>query len=158
MGRKTTDYIVLCSTGTPENLNLTVTDILRYSLIKGWLDHMYHFIITRDGSIEPGRNMELGGGHTKGYNQTSVAVCLVGGVDRQGEPCDNYTREQKKALVELVDRLKKHYPGAKVVNQRDLSSLSVAPGYDAAAEVEKKREERVDEVRKDSGNSTVYSP
>lgn len=69
----------------------------------------YHYVIRRDGTVETGRPVSEAGAHAKGYNSTSIGICLVGGIDKQGRSEDNYTPEQWAALLELVVKLKKAY-------------------------------------------------
>ena len=44
-----------------------------------------------------------GAHHAQGHNHESVAICLVGGLDSDSDPCDNFTRLQK-AHVEVSGR------------------------------------------------------
>jgi N-acetyl-anhydromuramyl-L-alanine amidase AmpD len=101
----------------------------RWHREKGWLKIGYHYVINRDGSIEIGRETEAIGAHAKGYNATSVGICLVGGLDDDGEPEDNFTEEQWNSLDLAVDGLVTRYPNAKVIGHNNVSSKS-CPCFD----------------------------
>ncbi|MBQ8158548.1 MAG: N-acetylmuramoyl-L-alanine amidase, partial [Prevotella sp.] len=53
----------------------------------------------------------------------SLGVCYEGGLDAQGKPADTRTPRQKRAMQELLDRLKKEHPDAVVVGHRDLPGV-----------------------------------
>ncbi len=64
-----------------------VDDILRaihftHTVINGWCDIGYNFVVDRFGTIWEGRSGSLGGqiigGHTRGFNTTTVGVALLG--------------------------------------------------------------------------------
>ena len=38
----------------------------------------YHYVILEDGSIEVGRPLEISGAHARGYNTSSIGICLIG--------------------------------------------------------------------------------
>jgi len=70
----------------------------RYHIeVKGWDDIGYHFVILRDGTIEPGRPLNKEGAHKRGRNRTHVGICLVGN--------DTFTKAQLVSLVELLKQL-----------------------------------------------------
>ena len=81
----------------------------------------YHFVIRRDGTLEYGRPLTKQGAHTRGHNRQSWGICLVGGVDANGDPDDNYTVEQYRTLRTVVMMLKALRPTAEVLGHRDLS-------------------------------------
>jgi N-acetylmuramoyl-L-alanine amidase len=45
---------------------------------RGFSDIGYHFVITKDGVVHPGRPEELIGAHCKGHNANSIGICLTG--------------------------------------------------------------------------------
>ena len=95
----------------------------------------YHYYVTRDGRVTQTRHEQLPGAHARGYNEHSIGVCYEGGLDAQGRVADTRTRAQKKALHELLKRLKDKYPQARIVGHRDLPGVKKAcPCFDAAAE------------------------
>ena len=70
----------------------------------------YHYVIRRDGTVETGRPESEPGAHTKGYNSTSIGICLVGGINQDtGKPENNYTEAQWQSLLKLTSSLAKKY-------------------------------------------------
>lgn len=88
---------------------------------RGWSRIGYHAVIRLDGSVEPGRPMESIGAHVKGFNRTSIGVCVIGGVDEHGNPSCTINEEQLDSLEALIASWKQRYPDARVVGHRDLS-------------------------------------
>lgn len=135
--RKITDIVVHC-TATPEGKDYNVGDIRRIHIKdKGWADIGYHYVVRIDGTIEPGRDVNIIGAHVSGYNSHSIGVVYVGGVegtrdargrivaktDSRDKPIakDTRTEAQKNALLRLLMDLKKLYPGAVIKGHRDYS-------------------------------------
>ena len=81
----------------------------------------YAQVIRRDGEIEFGRHFDEPGAHVKGKNYQSVGVCLVGGIDANGDAEDNFTDEQMRSLHTTLHFLKLAYPWAEILGHRDLS-------------------------------------
>ena len=69
--------IVHCS-DTPDEENLTASDIHLMHLGFGWDGIGYHKIINRSGKVENGRPEYWIGAHVKGKNDISLGVCLIG--------------------------------------------------------------------------------
>ena len=55
-----------------------------------------------------------------GYNSTSINVCYIGGVDKQGRAVDNRTTAQKEALRTILKDLHSRYPDAEILGHRDI--------------------------------------
>jgi len=83
----------------------------------------YHYYITRDGQIWPGRSEEIQGAHARHYNANSIGVCFEGGLDEQGRPADTRTPAQKQSLVALLRSLKKDYPEAMILGHCELPGV-----------------------------------
>ena len=45
---------------------------------RGWADIGYHFLVDKDGAIYQGRELQVRGVHTAGYNTGSAGICLLG--------------------------------------------------------------------------------
>lgn len=123
--RSFTDLIVIHCTATPEGKDLHVKDIDRLHRARGLNGVGYHYVITLDGHVEPGRPLETVGAHVQGYNSSSVGIAFVGGLDAAGKAKDTRTEPQKAALKGLVSLLQAQYPLAKVVGHRDLPKETV---------------------------------
>jgi len=128
---KAVTRIVIHCSATKEDQNFTVEDIRRWHRQRGWLDVGYHYVITRDGTIEDGRPSDAPGAHARGFNHNSIGICLIGGVDGSMKPEANYTHAQWESLEALVrDQLVLH-PDATVLGHRDLPKVNKAcPSFD----------------------------
>lgn len=132
--RTITEIIIHCS-ATPEGRDYTVEDIRRWHKERGWSDIGYHYVIYRNGHIEPGRDVDIIGAHCVGHNTHSIGICYVGGVARDGKTAkDTRTLAQKAALLSLLVDLHKLYPKAIIVGHRDYDKGKACPSYDAKTE------------------------
>ena len=130
--RKITKIIVHCA-DTPEERDDKAADIRRWHLERGFSDIGYHYVVDLDGTIEPGRDVEIAGAHTTGHNADSIGVCYIGGADKSFKPKDTRTEEQKTALRLLLKYLVQKYPGAKIYGHRDFAKKE-CPCFDAKTE------------------------
>lgn len=126
--------IIHCS-ATPEGRNNTVEDLRRWHKEgNGWDDIGYHYVIHLDGSIHKGRPDEKQGAHCVGKNSTSIGVCYIGGVAKDGKTAkDTRTKEQKASLVRLLKHLRLRYPNAIIRGHRDYARKA-CPSFDAKSE------------------------
>ena len=136
--RKINKIIVHC-TATQESKDVSVDEVRRWHLKRGWRDIGYHFLIQRDGTVDEGRPIEQSGAHTKGHNWDSIGVAYVGGVEDEKKKGkwiakDTRTEAQKESLVDLLCQLKDSYGGI-VYGHNNFSSKS-CPCFDAKKEYE----------------------
>ncbi len=103
---------------------------------RGWkLGIGYHYVVRRDGEIEPGRPEWMIGAHAVGYNLHSLGVCYEGGLDEHGKSDDTRTPAQRAALIALLRSLKVDYPNARILGHRDLPNVHKdCPCFDAITE------------------------
>jgi len=122
-------------------MDIGAAEIRRWHREKGWVDIGYHYVIRRDGKLEPGRDEGMVGAHVKGHNEDSIGICLVGGIDDDGESCNNFTQSQHASLIWLIRKLLKTYPGCDVLGHRDLDPHKDCPCFDVRSwwEAQKKR-------------------
>lgn len=119
--RKINLIVVHCS-ATPEGKDFTVNDIDRWHRARGFKKIGYHYVVYRDGTVHPGRSENEVGAHVSGYNNNSIGVCYIGGLTADGKKAkDTRTTAQKSGLLNLLIKLQKKYPDAKIVGHRDLS-------------------------------------
>lgn len=131
--REINEIIVHCS-ATPEGKDYTVMDIRRWHKAQGWSDIGYHYVIYRNGHVEPGRNVDVAGAHCNGHNLHSIGICYIGGVDRDGKTAkDTRTLQQKAVLLSLLTDLRALYPDAKIHGHRDFANKA-CPSFDATSE------------------------
>ena len=87
----------------------------------------YHYVVRRNGEIEPGRPEYMVGAHCLHHNSHSIGVCYEGGLDIRGQPADTRTPEQKAALRQLLEDLHRRYPRALIVGHHDLNPAKDCP-------------------------------
>ena len=146
----TTILAVHCSATKP-GVEIGAKEIREWHMAKGWTDIGYHWVIRRSGLLEIGRNLREVGAHVTGFNVMSVGICLVGGLDENGngiiDDFYHYTPKQRSTLYTLLLTLRLIYPGAQVCGHRDLSPdknhdgqvspdewLKQCPGFDVRRE------------------------
>lgn len=89
---------------------------------KGWKNPGYHYVIKPDGGIINMLDENRVANGVQGYNSNSIHVSYIGGIDKaHPKGIDNRTDAQKTTLVELLTKLKKKYPNAKIMGHRDIS-------------------------------------
>ena len=117
------DLLVVHCSATPPNIDWGVDEIRDLHVNEfGWSDIGYHYVIKRDGTREVGRTEARIGAHCKGHNANSIGICLVGGVDENGDGENNFTDYQMDELHFLLKELiEQRHPEAKVLGHRDLS-------------------------------------
>ena len=132
--KRNIDLIVVHCTATVEGKDYTVDDVRKWHKARGFTDIGYHYLIYRDGSIHAGRNVNLAGAHTAGYNGNSIGVCYVGGLASDAKtPKDTRTEAQKAALLRLLTDLRKLYPHASIHGHREFAAKA-CPCFDARTE------------------------
>ena len=132
--RKIDDIIVHC-TATPEGRDVTVAEIRKWHVARGFADVGYHYVVYLDGSVHVGRAVEQVGAHCKGHNTRSIGVCYVGGLASDGVTAkDTRTTRQKEGLRSLVKLLQLRFPLAKVHGHRDYAAKA-CPCFDVASEL-----------------------
>ena len=87
----------------------------------------YHYVIRRDGTIEPGRPEWMVGAHCLNHNAHSLGICYEGGLDIRGDPADTRTPAQKEALRWLLGQLHRAYPRAVILGHHDLDPQKDCP-------------------------------
>ena len=87
----------------------------------------YHYVVRRDGTIEPGRPEWLTGAHCLNHNAHSIGICYEGGLDIRGQPADTRTAAQKASMRRLLEDLHGRYPKALIVGHHDLDPQKACP-------------------------------
>lgn len=120
--RKIDKVIIHCSATKP-SMDVGVKEIRGWHKSRGYNDIGYHYVIRRNGQIEKGRDESIAGAHCRGYNQSSIGVCYVGGIaEDEKTPEDNRTDAQKRALAQLVRTLKRKYPNASIHGHNEFAN------------------------------------
>lgn len=130
--RKIDLLLVHCS-ATPPDMDIGAAEIRRWHVNDNqWSDIGYHYVIRRNGEIEPGRPERTVGAHARGHNANSIGVCLVGGVRRNAGQLiaqENFTPAQWTALRSQLEDLLNRYPGARVLGHRDVDNSKECPSF-----------------------------
>lgn len=114
--------IIIHCTATREGQDVRASDVDKWHKERGWQMIGYNYLIDLDGTVEEGRPLTMSGAHTKGWNNRSIGICYVGGLDKKGNPKDTRTPAQKKALNDLVYKLFEQYPTiTDIMGHRDTS-------------------------------------
>lgn len=129
------NLIAIHCSATPSTMDIGADTIRRWHSDpkpkgRGWSDIGYHYVIRRNGEVELGRPIERAGAHISGHNAHSVGVCMVGGIDTNDRPEDNFTAEQWSSLDRLITKLEERFPGAGVKGHRELDSGKACPSFD----------------------------
>ena len=128
------DKIIIHCSATPEGRQTTVEEIRQWHLQRGWKDIGYHYVIYLDGTIHKGRPDSVVGAHCSGYNKNSIGVCYIGGVALDGKtPKDTRTEGQKRALIEILKRLKSNYPNATLHGHNEFANKA-CPSFNVKEE------------------------
>lgn len=133
------DYIVVHCTATPEGQERTVDQIRAEHKKQGWSDIGYHYVVTLDGKVHEGRDVDIAGSHVAGHNAHSIGVVYVGGLENnpkktyaQLKAKDTRTNAQKASLLSLLMDLRRLYSKAIIQGHRDFPGVKKdCPSFDA---------------------------
>jgi hypothetical protein len=87
MNPRKIERIVVHTAATPEGRDIGAQEIDRWHRQRGWRMIGYHYVIRLDGTVEEGRDETIPGAHARGYNRTSIGICLIGGMDASNSGC-----------------------------------------------------------------------
>ena len=109
---------VHCTAG-PQNQSIATIQNY-WKKVNKWKTPGYHYIIKADGEIVQLLDEAKISNGVAGYNSTSINVCYIGGVDKNGKPVDNRTEAQKTSLIKILTELKERYPDAEILGHREI--------------------------------------
>ena len=116
-------FLIIHCSDTPDNQNLNALDIHNMHLGFGWEGIGYHKIIKRNGLVENGRPEFWIGAHTKGLNNKSLGVCLIGRT--------KFTKKQFLTLEKVLKNWLAKYPKAKIIGHRNaIKTEKTCPNFD----------------------------
>lgn len=115
------DSIIVHCSATKAGQDFTTADIDCWHRERGFNGIGYHYVIRLDGKLEKGRDVALAGAHCKGWNERSVGICYIGGLDENGRPADTRTNAQKRVLYQIIIDLQREYNILQVLGHRDTS-------------------------------------
>ena len=131
--RTITLLVIHCSAVRPDQTSSAAQIDTWHRRQGGHLGIGYHYVVRRDGQIEPGRPEWMVGAHCKNHNAHSIGICYEGGLNARGQPADTRTLAQKLAMVQLLEILHRKYPKALIVGHHDLNPLKACPCIDNVA-------------------------
>lgn len=127
-------YIVMHCTATPQDTK--IDSIIRYwkNVLK-WKNNGYHYIIDKNGNYTKITELDKIANGVEGYNQNSIHISYIGGIDSKGNPSDNRTLAQKHTQLYLARELKNKFPKAVIQGHRDFPNVKKAcPCFNAKEE------------------------
>jgi N-acetylmuramoyl-L-alanine amidase len=89
--RKISLIVIHCS-ATRVTQDFTFEKLEACHLARGFHGIGYHYYITKDGVIYPGRPESEIGAHARHFNAHSIGICYEGGLDADGNPADTRTK------------------------------------------------------------------
>lgn len=127
---RTIEYIVIHCTATVQNARAeAIQNYWKNTL--GWKSPGYHILIDAAGNAHRLLSDEEVGNGVQGYNQRSLHVSYIGGLNEK----DTRTLAQKETLKSIVAEWKKKYPKAAVKGHRDFPGVQKAcPCFDVSKE------------------------
>jgi N-acetylmuramoyl-L-alanine amidase len=103
LGTMNKKYLTVHATMTPPDVDMTKRDIDRRDRQSGFAGIGFHYVIRRDGTVEPGRDLAQACIHDEmKIARDTIGVCLVGGLNADSEPTNNFTETQLHALRLLI--------------------------------------------------------
>lgn len=115
------DRIVIHCSATRVTQDFTAEQVKTAHIARKFRTWGYHYYIRKDGTINPMRPVDQMGAHATGYNAASIAICYEGGLDVNGKAVDTRTIAQKKAMLELLQKLTDQFNILYLDGHRDLS-------------------------------------
>ena len=121
LNTKNVKYLIIHCSDTVNTLR--AIDIHKMHLGFGWNGIGYHKVICKSGIVESGRPEYWVGAHTKGKNNESLGVCLVGK--------NKFTKKQFESLKKILLEGKENYPDAIIQGHRDaIETHKTCPNFD----------------------------
>lgn len=71
--------VIIHVSDTPDDMHYDIDHIRDWHVNgNGWNDVGYHYVVTRMGEVQEGRNVVRPGAHVAGHNHDSIGICWVG--------------------------------------------------------------------------------
>ena len=128
---RTIDEVILHCSATREGQDISTDTIRKWHVEgRGWSDIGYHFVIRLDGTLDVGRPLHRAGAHVKGRNKTTIGVCYIGGVERDGKtPKDTMNRGQEATFRNLMTTLRACFGDLSLHGHNEYSAKA-CPSFD----------------------------
>lgn len=70
--------ITIHCSDSPNGKSVSMEEIRKWHLARGFDDIGYHLVIDIDGMVSRGRPLNVVGAHVEGHNTGNIGICLVG--------------------------------------------------------------------------------
>ena len=132
------DYIVIHCTGTPISAKVEAIQNYWRNTLK-WRSAGYHVLIEENGTRHYLQPFDKPTNGVRGFNQNSIHISYIGGVDAIGKAIDNRTEAQKAGILIAIREAMEYAVkgGGKPIIQghRDFEGVGKdCPSYNAKAE------------------------
>ena len=128
--REKTDTIVIHCSATPPTMDIGVEKIREWHVDdNGWDDVGYHYVITRSGVLQKARAEEMQGAHAPAANYRSVAICMIGGSNSNGDWENNFLDPQWVTLKALLLNLIEKYEIKKIIGHYQVDDKKECPSF-----------------------------
>ena len=118
-------FLIIHCSDTPDNEDLSASDIHQMHLGFGWDGIGYHKVIKRNGTVENGRPEFWKGAHTYGINDISLGVCLIGK--------QKFTKKQYNSLKRTLLKWQTIYVNTKILGHCDaIKTEKTCPNFDVS--------------------------
>lgn len=120
-------YLIVHHSASPRDTT-SVETIRRWHVQdRGWADIGYHWIITGDGVLHPGRPLTMQGAHAPKVNPESWGICVTGD---NTNPDQRWNGLQEFTLVKHITAVRFLLPEIDVRGHRDTGQATACPGLD----------------------------
>lgn len=110
-----------CTASDHEHHDNLATLFVWHVVERGWSDVGYHFVITKDGSINHARPINMRPAAQKGHNNGTIAICLTG--DKK------FSKAQFRSLRKLCRQIDDNYDDITFHGHREVSNKT-CPNFD----------------------------
>jgi N-acetylmuramoyl-L-alanine amidase len=126
--------IIIHCTATQQNTQ--VSSIINYwKLQLGWKGYGYHRLIEANGNIVNLVDYSKNSNGAKGYNDVSIHIAYIGGINKFGGPIDNRTEKQKESMLKIISEIVTSFDINDIRGHYQLPNVNkYCPCFDALAE------------------------
>lgn len=122
-------FIALHCSASPVTLDIGAKEIRQWHKAKKWSDIGYHYVIRLNGKVELGRALWKPGAHISGWNESSIGVCYIGGVDSDKKPLDTMNERQQASFRAIVKTLRAQHGPLEVYGHNDFTNAKACPSF-----------------------------
>jgi len=117
--RTRTNAIIVHHTASRD---VTVEDVHRWHLDRGWAGIGYHYLIRADGRIFRGRRETARGTHAANFNASTIGIALTGNFEQHAP-----TAAQINSLSWLIRDIRTRHSALRLMLHRDVGA-TLCPG------------------------------